>query len=476
MTDNNSRELARALLARHAGGETTAAPATTNGARAANGSATATAAPANGATALRGVAHTSFRDHPGVLEAGQRFGRFDAWVNQVGLVNPYYLPHEGISGAVTRMADRDVVNFSSFGYLDLAADPRVRQAAKDAIDQYGTSAAAVRIVAGELPIYRELEAELAGIYDTEAALVTASGYLTNAAAVGFLLGKRDLAVCDALIHHSVVSGTEWSRCKRVSFRHNDPESLETILKMSRRSFDRAMVIIEGLYSMDGDVVRLPEIIEVARRYDCSIMIDEAHSFGTLGATGHGVRELFDLPGDAVDVWMGTLSKALGSVGGYLAGNRELVDGFKYVAGGLSMYTAAPAPSAIGAALAGLEVLRDEPERVTRLRHNSAYFHRRAKEYGFDIGMSEDSPIIPIMTGADEPAVLAALAMLQRDFSVNAITHPVVPAGEARLRFFINCRHTEQQMDQALATLREVLDGLADTAGQQFTLAHEEQHS
>ncbi|WP_280310243.1 aminotransferase class I/II-fold pyridoxal phosphate-dependent enzyme [Nocardia abscessus] len=476
MTDNNSRELARALLARHAGGDTTAAPATTNGARAANGPATATAAPANGATAPRGVAHTSFRDHPGVLEAGQRFGRFDAWVNQVGLVNPYYLPHEGISGAVTRMADRDVVNFSSFGYLDLAADPRVRQAAKDAIDRYGTSAAAVRIVAGELPIYRELEAELARVYDTEAALVTASGYLTNAAAVGFLLGKRDLAVCDALIHHSVVSGTEWSRCKRVSFRHNDPESLETILKMSRRSFDRAMVIIEGLYSMDGDVVRLPEIIEVARRYDCSIMIDEAHSFGTLGATGHGVRELFDLPGDAVDVWMGTLSKALGSVGGYLAGNRELVDGFKYVAGGLSMYTAAPAPSAIGAALAGLEVLRDEPERVTRLRHNSAYFHRRAKEYGFDIGMSEDSPIIPVMTGADEPAVLAALAMLQRDFSVNAITHPVVPAGEARLRFFINCRHTEQQMDQALATLREVLDGLADTAGQQFTLAHEEQHS
>ncbi|MGW4092740.1 aminotransferase class I/II-fold pyridoxal phosphate-dependent enzyme [Nocardia sp. NPDC004750] len=474
MTGNN-RELARALLARHANGENTA-PATGDGARAADGPAVPTAATGNGNSASRGVAHTSFRDHPGVLEAAQRFGRFDAWVNEVGLVNPYYLPHEGISGAVTRMADRDVVNFSSFGYLDLAADPRVRQAAKDAIDQYGTSAAAVRIVAGELPIYRELEAEIARIYDTEAALVTASGYLTNAAAVGFLLGKRDLAVCDALIHHSVVSGTEWSRCKRVSFRHNDPESLETILKMSRRSFDRAMVIIEGLYSMDGDVVRLPEIIEVARRYDCSIMIDEAHSFGTLGATGHGVRELFDLPGDAVDVWMGTLSKALGSVGGYLAGNRELVNGFKYVAGGLSMYTAAPAPSAIGAALAGLGVLRDEPERVTRLRHNSEYFHRRAKDYGFDIGTSEDSPIIPVMTGADEPAVLAALAMLQRDFSVNAITHPVVPAGEARLRFFINCRHTEQQMDQALATLREVLDGLADTAGQQFTLAHEEQHS
>ncbi|MFX0575235.1 aminotransferase class I/II-fold pyridoxal phosphate-dependent enzyme [Nocardia nepalensis] len=468
--DSDPRELARALLARHAGG----------GAGTASDGGTPQSVAGNGGAAPQPEspksAQTSFRDHAGVLEARRRFGRFDDWVREVGLLNPYYLPHEGISGAVTRMADRDVVNFSSFGYLDLAADPRVRDAAKDAIDRYGTSAAAVRIVAGELPIYGELEREFAEIYDTEAALVTASGYLTNAAAVGFLLGKRDLAICDSLIHHSVVAGTEWARCKRVSFRHNDPESLEAILKMSRRSFDRAMVVIEGMYSMDGDIVRLPEIIEVARKYDCSIMIDEAHSFGVLGATGHGVRELFDLPGDAVDVWMGTLSKALGSVGGYLAGNRELIDGLKYVAGGLSMYTAAPAPSAVAAASAGLAVLRAEPERVTALRHNGEYFHRRAREFGFDTGTSQGTPITPIMTGADEPAVLAALAMLQRNFSVNAITHPVVPAGEARLRFFINCRHTEAQLDQALATLRQVLDGLTDTAGKQFILAQEEQHS
>ncbi|GAA5085199.1 aminotransferase class I/II-fold pyridoxal phosphate-dependent enzyme [Nocardia iowensis] len=470
---NDSRELARALLAKHSDSGADNGNAAPNGAtKAAAGQGNTGENGGNGNGSADRVT-TSFRDHPGVLEAGRRFGRFDEWLQQMGLPNPYYLPHEGVSGAVTRMADRDVVNFSSFGYLDLAASPRVHQAAKDAIDRYGTSAAAVRIVAGELPIYGELERELATIYDTDAAIVTASGYLTNAAAIGFLLGKRDLAICDSLIHNSMVAGTEWARCKRVNFRHNDPESLEAILKMSRRSFDRALVLIEGVYSMDGDVVRLPEIIEVARKYNCSIMIDEAHSFGVLGEKGLGVRELFDLPGDAVDVWMGTLSKAIGSVGGYLAGNRELVDGFKYVAGGLSMYTASPAPSAIAAALESLAVLRDEPERVTALRDNATYFHRRARESGFHTGTSEGTPITPIITGADEPAVLGAVAMLQRDFSVNAISHPTVPAGEARLRFFINCRHTREQLDQALVTLREVLDGLADTAGQQSTLFQEE---
>ncbi|WP_433630307.1 aminotransferase class I/II-fold pyridoxal phosphate-dependent enzyme [Nocardia sp. CA-120079] len=448
------RALARALMAKHDVG---------NGAGT-NRAGTATApGPERGAADMRTARgpnlQTSFRDHPGVLEANEKFAAFDAWTREAGVLNPYYLPHDGISGAVTSFADRDLLNFSSFGYLDLAAEPRVHAAAIAAIGRYGTSAAAVRMVAGELPLYGELERELARIYDTEAAIVTASGFLTNAAAVAFLLGKRDIAVCDSLIHNSIVSGTEWAGCKRVTFRHNDPESLEAILAMSRRSFDRALVLIEGVYSMDGDVVRLPEIIEVARKYDCSIMIDEAHSFGVLGERGLGARELFDLPGDAVDVWMGTLSKALGSVGGYLAANRELVEGFKYSAAGLSMYTAAPAPSAAAAALEGLAVLHDEPQRVAALRRNAEYFHRRARELGFDTGNGQATPITPIITGANEPAVRASMALLERNVMANAIGHPVVPEGEARLRFFINCRHTEAQLDHALDTLRSVFDGL-----------------
>ncbi|WP_280262387.1 aminotransferase class I/II-fold pyridoxal phosphate-dependent enzyme [Nocardia wallacei] len=432
----------------------------------ANGSAaTATATAASDSPAARPTLDTTFRDHPGVVEATEKWARFDTWARGAGVINPYYLPHEGISGPVTRFAGRDMLNFSSFGYLDLAAEPRVHAAAVAAIEQYGTSAAAVRLVAGELPLYGELESEIARIYDTDAAIVTASGFLTNAAAVAFLLGKRDIAVCDALIHNSIIQGTEWAGCKRVTFRHNDPESLEAILSMSRRSFERAMVLIEGVYSMDGDIVRLPEIIEVARKYNCSIMIDEAHSFGVLGERGLGVREHFDLPGDAIDVWMGTLSKGIGSVGGYLAANKELVDGFKYSASGLSMYTASPAPSAAAAALEALAVLHDEPERVAALRHNSEYFYRRAGELGFDTGNGQGTPITPIITGADEPAVRASMELLEHDVMANAIGHPVVPAGEARLRFFINCRHTEQQLDHALDTVRAVFDGFTEQEGQ-----------
>lgn len=442
----DARSLARSLMARHAGGAATA---------------TATAAP----TPEPSRAHetplrqTTFRDHPGVVDA-QKWGRLEEFTRAAGVPNPYYLPHEGISGPVTSFAGRDMDNFSSFGYLDLAAEPRVHAAAVAAIGRYGTSAAAVRMVAGELPLYRELEGEIARIYDTDAAIVTASGFLTNAAAVAFLLGKRDLAVCDSLIHNSIVSGTEWAGCKRVTFRHNDPDSLDAILTMSRRSFDRALVLLEGVYSMDGDTVRLPEIIEVARKHNCSIMIDEAHSFGVLGERGLGVRELFDLPGDAVDIWMGTLSKAIGSVGGYLAANRELVEGFKYSAAGLSMYTASPAPSAAAAALEALAVLHDEPERVAALRHNGRYFHERARELGFDTGHGEGAAITPIMLGDDQLALKASLGLVERNVMANAIGHPVVPAGEARLRFFINCRHTEEQLDHALDTLRQVLDDLS----------------
>ncbi|WP_280381540.1 aminotransferase class I/II-fold pyridoxal phosphate-dependent enzyme [Nocardia wallacei] len=450
----DARALARSLMSKHDPGGNGATTAATPAAAI---DTTATARPAP---------RTDFRDHPGVVEATEKWARFDTWARGAGVINPYYLPHEGVSGAVTRFAGRDMLNFSSFGYLDLAAEPRVHAAAADAITRYGTSAAAVRLVAGELPLYGELESEIARIYDTDAAIVTSSGFLTNAAAVAFLLGKRDIAVCDSLIHNSIVSGTEWAGCKRVTFRHNDPESLEAILSMSRRSFERAMVLVEGVYSMDGDIVRLPEIIEVARRYDCSIMIDEAHSFGVLGERGLGVREHFDLPGDAVDVWMGTLSKALGSVGGYLAANRELVDGFKYSASGLSMYTASPAPSAAAAALAGLAVLHDEPERVAALRHNARYFHRRAGELGFDTGNGQGTPITPIITGADEPAVRASMDLLEHNVMANAIGHPVVPSGEARLRFFVNCRHTEQQLDQALNTVRQVFDGMTTEEGPQ----------
>jgi 8-amino-7-oxononanoate synthase len=232
-----------------------------------------------------------------------------------------------------------MINFSSYNYLGLAGDPRVIDAAKQALETYGTSASASRAVAGEIPLFAELERRLAGAYQVQAAVVTPTGFLTNAGLIAFVLGRDDLAVCDSLVHNSIVSGTQWSECRRASFNHNDPDALDRLLLRSRGHFERVMVIVEGVYSMDGDIAPLPDLIEVARRHDCLIMVDEAHSFGTLGRRGLGVREHFDLPGDAVDIWMGTLSKSMASSGGFLAGNEELIWAIKLLAPGMCLFTA-----------------------------------------------------------------------------------------------------------------------------------------
>nr|WP_206038234.1 aminotransferase class I/II-fold pyridoxal phosphate-dependent enzyme [Rhodococcus sp. HNM0569] len=401
----------------------------------------------------------TFADHPDVVATKRIYGSLDEVFGAAGLTNPFFHPHDGTNGATVSYSGRELINFGSFSYLGLAEDPRVREAAKDAIDVYGTSVSASRIVSGQIPLYSDLERRLADAYAVDDAVVTTSGYSTNTAAVGYLLGAGDLAVCDSLVHSSIVSGTRWAGCKRISFRHNDPDSLDAVLRMSRGSFERALVVLEGHYSMDGDVPPLPELIEVARRHDCSIMIDEAHSFGVLGRTGLGVRELFDLPGDAVDIWMGTLSKALGSCGGFLAGNADLVRGFKYSAPGVSLYATGPAPSAVAAARAAFDVMRAEPERVERVQANGALLHRTALEHGFDVGMSQGTPIVPILVRDTDRAALASTAMMERGVNTTAITHPSVPAGEERLRFFVSSDHTPDQIEYAMATLREVVDSL-----------------
>ncbi|WP_072804569.1 aminotransferase class I/II-fold pyridoxal phosphate-dependent enzyme [Rhodococcoides yunnanense] len=396
-------------------------------------------------------------DHPDIVATVAQFDGVEQMFAGLELPNPLYLPHEGKSGPTIRQLDRDMINFGSFNYLGLSADSRVADAAKAAIDEYGTSVSASRIVSGQIPLYAQFEAQIAEKYDVDDAVVTTSGYLTNAAAVGYLLGHGDLAVCDALVHSSIVSGTEWAGCRRVTFRHNDPASLEAILKMSRGSFGRAMVILESHYSMDGDVALLPQLVEIARRFDCAVMIDEAHSFGVLGERGHGIRELYGLPGDAVDVWMGTMSKALGSVGGFLAGRRELIRGFKYSAPGLSMFATAPAPASIAAASTALAIIDAEPERVARLRENASYAFALSQSLGFATGLAEGTPILPIIIGDTQKTVLAGVSLLHEGINANSITYPSVPLGEERLRFFVSSEHTHEQIDTALTVLASVLE-------------------
>ncbi|MEU1998587.1 aminotransferase class I/II-fold pyridoxal phosphate-dependent enzyme [Nocardia gamkensis] len=402
-----------------------------------------------------------FADHPDVAAAVQKRAMIASLYEQTQLVNPLFLPRTGPNDTVIhvtepRLAGTDLVNFSAYNYLGLANHPRVVDGAKKALDQYGASASASRIVAGEIPLYEELERRLAGIYGVGDAMVTTSGYLTNAGVIGFLLGDGDVAVCDSLIHGSVISGVQWSGARRINFRHNDPESLRSVLRTSRSGFDRALVVLEGHYSMDGTVGRIEELAAIAREYDCAVMVDEAHSFGVFGAKGHGIREHYGLPGDAVDIWMATLSKALGSTGGFVAADADLIGAMKSSAPGVAMLTGAPAPAAIGAALAALDVLEREPERLTRLWANAALFHGALSERGVNLGVSHGTPIVPVIVPGEIRAGYVSSTLLENGVYSGLISSPAVPAGQERLRFFITSEHTEEQLNKTVDLLTETI--------------------
>jgi len=398
-------------------------------------------------------------DLPQVRQSLERDRMLADGMAELGLTNPYYRPHRGVNGATIEVDGRQLVNYSGYNYLGLAGDPRVVAAAKAALDEYGSSGSAARIVSGNIPLHEELEAALAECYDTPDAILVGSGFLANASAIAFVLGEKDLALCDSLVHNSIVAGTLWSQCQRMQFRHNDPEALDGVLTRTRDHFDQVLVVLEGVYSMDGDICRLPELIEVARRHDCLVMVDEAHSFGVLGETGLGIRERFGLPSDAVDLWMGTLSKSLASYGGFIAGSRPFIQACRMSAPGMSLYAAAPTPATTAAALTAVTLMRAEPERLRRLRENGQYFLRLAREAGLATGPAEGAPIVPVILGSTRAAVVAGVLLAERGINVNPITYPAVPEGEARLRFFLSSEHTPEQID---VTIRSLADVVAST--------------
>jgi 7-keto-8-aminopelargonate synthetase-like enzyme len=420
-------------------------------------------------TAARSDNRQSFADHPEVVAARERSARAGGMFELTGMPNPLFLVRRGPNNPVIDGPSGPMTNFSSYNYLGLATHPKVVGAAQDALAQYGASASASRIFSGGIDLYDDLESRLAQIYDVDAAVITTSGYLTNAGVIGFLLGDRDAAVCDALVHASIVSGVQWSGARQMTFRHNDPDSLRNILRMSRDRFQRALVVIEAHYSMDGDIGRLPEIIAVAREFDCAVMVDEAHSLGVLGAHGYGAREHFGLPGDAVDVWMGTLSKALGSCGGFIAGDGDLIDAVRTIAPGVEQFTGGPSPAAAGAAMAALEVLEKEPERVDRLRHNADYFSSALRERNLDLGLSQSTPICPVLVPGEFQVGFASSILLQRGVYVGPVAAPGVQAGQERLRFFLTSEHTEDQLRCTADLVAEVV-GLAAQLGGAVTMS------
>ncbi len=388
-----------------------------------------------------------FEEYPEVRNLEQMIRDMEA--NDV--TNPYFQVYEGTNNHKAVVDGRELINYSSYNYLGLSGHPVVSRAAKDAIEHYGTSVSASRVASGERPLHRELEEELADFLGGEDCIVYVGGHATNVTTVGHLFGKKDLIVHDSLIHDSILQGRRLSGASQLPFPHNDWMALDKMLSEYRSRFRRVLIAIEGVYSMDGDIPDLPEFIEVKNRHKAFLMVDEAHSIGALGKSGRGIGEYFGVNPTDVDLWMGTLSKSFASCGGYIVGSKAVIKYLKYTAPGFVFSVGMPPPNA-GAALAAVRLLKAEPERVARLRARSAYFLDLAREADLDTGTSKYSPVVPVIVGDSLKSMQLSQALFKEGINVQPMVYPAVPEKSARLRFFLSCTHTEEQIRFTVDTL------------------------
>lgn len=378
-----------------------------------------------------------------------------AGLEAAGLENPFLRANEAVHGRTARVGGREVVSFTSFDYLGLAGHPDVTRAAKEAIDRFGCSASASRMVGGNNTILDELDRELARFLGTERAVVFPCGYGTNASVFNHLFGAGDLILYDELAHNSIMQGAGASKAGKRSFRHNDYQQLDGLLRDLRSQYKRIVVAIEGVYSMDGDYPDLPKFIEVKKRHDALLYVDEAHSLGTMGPEGRGICDFFGCDPADGDLWMGTISKALGAGGGYLAGGERLIRYLGYTTPAFVFSTACSPPNA-AAALEGLRVIQREPWRVTRLRERSELFLKLAADCDLNTGESSDTPVIPIIVGSSSRAMLVSQMLLERGINARPILYPAVRESAARVRFFITSEHSEEQIVQAVEAVADVM--------------------
>ncbi len=372
-----------------------------------------------------------------------------------GLPLPFFNVHQGITNDRTIIGGEEYVNFCSYNYLGMSGDPTVVEAAREAVAKFGTSVSASRLVSGQKPIHIELERAIADFIGTEDSVVFVGGHSTNETTIGHLFGSGDLILHDALSHNSILQGAILSGARRRPFPHNDWRDCRRILDEVRHEYRRVLIVVEGVYSMDGDYPDLPKFVEIKKKHKTYMMVDEAHSIGTMGLHGRGMSEHFDMDPRDVDLWMGTLSKSLGSCGGFIAGSSALVEYLKYTAPGF-VYSVGLSPPNTAAALAAINLLQEEPERVARLAKNSRLFLHLAKQAGLNTGLSNNTPVVPVITGNSAYAVRLSHALFERGINVQPIIYPVVEESAARLRFFITSTHTEEQIRATVAAIAEEL--------------------
>lgn len=392
------------------------------------------------------------------LPEWQQLQRTVQSIEAVGEKNPFYTVHETTSTDRTKIAGQEMINFSGYNYLGMSGDPAVADAAKLAIDEYGTSVSASRLVAGTRPVHVELEEEIAKFTGAEDAVTFVSGYLTNNVVIGHLMGPGDLVVQDELVHNSIIFGTQTSGAARRTFPHNDWQALDDLLKEVRGQYRKVLIVVEGVYSMDGDFPDLPKFVEVKRRHRALLMVDEAHSIGTMGANGRGMSEYFGISASDADIWMGTLGKALGACGGYICGKRQFIQYMKLTCPGI-VFSIGLSPSSASAALKALQLLQEDPQRVATLQVRAAFFLTLCRQRGLNTGTSSESPVVPVIIGNSLKALKASRMMHERGVSVQPILHPAVSEEKARLRFFISCLHSNEQLSTAVEHLANVLKEL-----------------
>ena len=406
-----------------------------------------------GRTARRSIAPELLRFDtlPGFTEIRVQ----QAVAHKAGLDDIFYVCHEGLATNRTCINGRELRNFSTYDYLGLNGDPRLYAAADDAARRYGMSASASRLTAGERPPHRRLERSLAQLYNAEDCICFVSGHGTNMSTLGCLFGSRDVIFYDALCHNSLLLGAAMSGATRLAYANNDMQALAALLEEHRYAFQRAIIVTEGLFGMDGCLCDLPRLVELKREYGCMLMVDEAHSMGVVGKTGHGVHEHFGLDARDVDIWMGTLSKSFCGCGGYIAGSAALVEFLKYHAPGF-VYSVGMAPSLAAASNEAVRIMLAEPQRLARLQANGRQFLALARERGLDTGRAQGYAVIPIMAGDSLTTAILSQEVRNRGVLALPMIYPGVEEGKARLRFFISAMHTEDDLRWAVDAVTESL--------------------
>ncbi len=353
---------------------------------------------------------------------------------------------------MARFDGREVINLSSNNYLGLTTHPKLKQKALEAIEKYGVGSGAVRTIAGTMTLHMALEEKIAQFKHVEASVVFQSGFTANAGTVQAILGKEDVIISDELNHASIIDGCRLSRAQIKVFPHKDVEACEKVLKEIQGRPGRKLLITDGVFSMEGDIAPLPQLVELAEKYGCIMMIDDAHASGVLGRNGRGTVDHYSLHG-RVDIQVGTLSKAIGALGGYVCSTRDTIE-FLYHRARPFLFSTSHPPSVAATCIAAFEVLEEEPERIEGLWTNTRFFKEGLEKLGFNTGMSE-TPITPVMVGDAALAHEFSRQLFAAGVFAQSVGFPTVPIGKARIRTIVTATHTEAELSRALEILETV---------------------